>query len=62
MPTQDSDLANLSIFPGTREQIIESRRRTFAQWGNAYTIEEYLRRDEIMDGDEHATDGKYITW
>jgi len=54
-------LHSLSIFPATREQTIESRKRTAPQWKNRLSIEEYVKRDEIMDHCEHAGD-KMTTW
>ena len=54
--------ADLSLFSATPEQVIESRKRTAVQWARGQSLEEYLRRDEIMDQDEHAANGKLITW
>lgn len=48
-------LSSLSLFPATPEQVIESRRRTLS-------LEEYLHRDAISDRQEHARDGRLITW
>ncbi|KAK0202809.1 hypothetical protein DFS33DRAFT_1374768 [Desarmillaria ectypa] len=47
-------LSSLSLFPATQAQLIESRRRSFKEWGRSMTEEEYLRRDADMDSDEHA--------
>ena len=55
-------LSDLSLFPATREQAVESRKRTFVQWGTGRTLEEYLRRDELMEEEECALGGNYITW
>lgn len=56
------DLSLLSLFSGTPEQIIESRRNTSAEWGKSMTLEEYLQRDVDSDNLEHARDGRLITW
>ena len=45
-----------------REQILESRRRTFVQWGRGLTLEDYLTRDYQLDTAEHAAGGKLTTW
>ncbi|KZT43109.1 hypothetical protein SISSUDRAFT_739119 [Sistotremastrum suecicum HHB10207 ss-3] len=55
------DLASLSLFPATPEQVLESRKRTFPQWGRGLTLDQYLRRDAAMDVHEHAK-GKLTTW
>ena len=55
-------LSELSLFPATREQVIESRKRTAVQWGRGQSEEGYLRRDEAMDDHEHAANGRLITW
>lgn len=57
-----SELSSLTLFPATPAQVVESRRRTFKEWGRTMTEEEYRRRDETMDHHEHAADGKLITW
>ncbi|KAI0072073.1 hypothetical protein K474DRAFT_1711926 [Panus rudis PR-1116 ss-1] len=44
------------------EQTIESRKRTAVQWKKGFTVDEYLKRDAIMDEYEHARDGKLVTW
>ncbi|EIN06031.1 hypothetical protein PUNSTDRAFT_121969 [Punctularia strigosozonata HHB-11173 SS5] len=56
------DFASLSLFLATPEQVVESRRRTWVQWGRGLTIEQYLERDASMDSLEHARDGKLRTW
>jgi hypothetical protein len=56
------DLAVLSLFPATPEQVLQTRNRTFVEWGRGRTLEGYLERDHILDDLEHATDGKMITW
>ncbi|TFK39356.1 hypothetical protein BDQ12DRAFT_698070 [Crucibulum laeve] len=54
--------AELSLFPATPEQVIESRRRTWKQWGAGLSEEEYLYRDAVNDLHEIAREGKLITW
>lgn len=54
-------LHSLSIFPATREQTIESRKRTVAHWRVRLSEEEYMKRDEVMDDYEHARE-KMTTW
>jgi hypothetical protein len=60
--TGRDELASLSLFPATRAQVLESRTRTYNQWGRGLSIQQYLGRDELMDTLEHARDGKLITW
>ncbi|KAH9479632.1 hypothetical protein JR316_0008227 [Psilocybe cubensis] len=60
--TERVALADVSIFPATRAQIVESRRRSYEAWGRGMTLEEYLARDAVMDGHEVARDGKLVTW
>ncbi|RDX54608.1 hypothetical protein OH76DRAFT_1397971 [Lentinus brumalis] len=60
--TVDSDLADLSLFPATSEQVRESRSRYAAQWSIGRSLEAYLQRDVVLDADEHAANGKLITW
>ncbi|CCM06660.1 uncharacterized protein FIBRA_08945 [Fibroporia radiculosa] len=55
-------LANLSLFPATPEQTLESRKRTAVQWANGLTAAEYVRRDVVMDAQEHAAEGNLTTW
>ncbi|THH08245.1 hypothetical protein EW145_g2828 [Phellinidium pouzarii] len=55
-------LASLTLFAATREQTVESRRRTFPQWGRGLTLEQYLTREATMDQAEQAVNGKLITW
>jgi hypothetical protein len=52
----------LSIYRATKEQILESRRRTFVEWGRGLTLEEYIAREEMLDAEPHATDGKMSIW
>lgn len=52
----------LTLFPASQEQIIESRRRTHAQWGRGLSAEAYLARDMLLDRMNHASAGKLVTW
>jgi len=54
--------SELSLFPATPDQVLESRRRHAPQWCRKLSIEEYLLRDQLMDGHEHASDKKLTTW
>ncbi|KAK0217946.1 hypothetical protein IW262DRAFT_1104795 [Armillaria fumosa] len=56
------NISSLSLFPATQAQVIESRRRSFKEWGRSMTEEEYMRRDAEMDKDEHASNRKLTTW
>ncbi|KAH9926718.1 uncharacterized protein B0H18DRAFT_932906 [Fomitopsis serialis] len=62
MATTFVPLSELSLFPATPDQVLESRRRHAPQWCRKLSIEEYLLRDQLMDGHEHASDNKFITW
>ncbi|KAF9229671.1 hypothetical protein BS17DRAFT_33754 [Gyrodon lividus] len=57
-----SDLASLTLFPATTAQLLETRKRTWPQWGGALTEEQYLERDAQMDVMDHAIDSGMITW
>ena len=57
-----SDLASLSLFVATPEQLIESRQRTFLQWGSGMTLEQYLERDASLEKHEHAQHEGVVTW
>jgi hypothetical protein len=54
-------LASLTLFKATPRQILESRYRTHPAWGRGLCLEDYLQRDPLLDGHEHAT-GKLTTW
>ncbi|KAI5121874.1 hypothetical protein M0805_001082 [Coniferiporia weirii] len=54
--------ASLTLFAATREQTLESRKRTFPQWGRGLTLEQYLARESQLDVAEHAASGKFTTW
>ena len=55
-------LKDLSLFPATAEQAVESRKRSAVEWGRGRSIDQYVERDRIMDEHEHAKDGKLTTW
>ncbi|EJD07437.1 uncharacterized protein FOMMEDRAFT_71777 [Fomitiporia mediterranea MF3/22] len=56
------DLSTLSLFPATKEQILESRKRTYPQWGRGLTLEGYFARESRLDIAEHAQGDKFTTW
>jgi hypothetical protein len=57
-----NELSSLSIFQATREQVLESRRRSFAEWHKGMSLKQFLFRDEFLETQEHASCGKLITW
>jgi hypothetical protein len=57
-----SDLASLSIFPATQDQVLASRKHSSVQWAKGISVEEYLQRDALLEVLEHAADGKLVTW
>jgi hypothetical protein len=57
-----SELATLSLFPATPDQVIASRKRTFVEWAKGMTLEQYLQRDASLDAMEHAVNGNLTTW
>ena len=56
------DPSTVTLFIANREQTIESRRRTHAQWGKDWSLERYLARDARLDELEQAVGGKLRTW
>jgi hypothetical protein len=56
------NLALLSLFPATAAQTIESRKRSHIEWGRWLSMEDFLRRDEILEKLEHANGDKLTTW
>lgn len=54
-------MENLTLFQADQDQVEESWRRTFTQWGKGMTIEEYLDRERSLQKLEHATN-KYAVW
>ncbi|KIY69219.1 hypothetical protein CYLTODRAFT_420934 [Cylindrobasidium torrendii FP15055 ss-10] len=57
-----TDLSNLILLPATEEQKLESRHRSFKEWGKDQTLEQYLVRDTLLEREEHALNGKFTTW
>ena len=57
-----SELASLTLFRATPAQVLESRKRTWPQWGGLLTEEQYLERNTQMDAMEHAVNSRMITW
>jgi hypothetical protein len=55
-------LAEVSLYAATREQTIESWKRTVVEWGMGLTSEEYIDRELVGEKGEFARDGKNITW
>jgi hypothetical protein len=55
-------LADLSLFPATPNQTLESRKRSYPFWKADLTEEQYLARDTWTDSFEQAEGGKLITW
>ncbi|KAI0777765.1 hypothetical protein BD413DRAFT_640527 [Trametes elegans] len=58
----NSSFADLSLFPATREQVVEARKRTSVQWAKGDSLEHYLQREVVLEKHGHAADGKHITW
>ncbi|EIW79939.1 hypothetical protein CONPUDRAFT_58204 [Coniophora puteana RWD-64-598 SS2] len=56
------DLASLSLYPATSEQVAESRRRQFVQWGQHLTEDQFNGLSDIYDAREQATGGKWTPW
>lgn len=56
------DLSSLSIFLATREQAIESRRRSHVEWARGLSMEDYLKRDEFLESTSCARNGAWVTW
>jgi hypothetical protein len=56
--------STLTLVAANREQTIASRHRTYLQWGasRGLSLEQYLARDSQMDVQEHAANGRLITW
>lgn len=57
-----ADLAHLSLFPATAEQILESRIRTSVQWSRGLSEAQYLEHTSRLDQFEDAANGKLATW
>ena len=56
------DHARLSIFPATKDQVVEARTRSAAQWARGMTVEQFVGAYALIDQREHANEGKLITW
>ncbi|KAG6831103.1 hypothetical protein H0H92_012780 [Tricholoma furcatifolium] len=52
-------VSSLSLYEATPEQIVESRRRTYVEWGTGLTLKEYLARDAFTDQKEVSCDGSF---
>lgn len=57
-----TELANLTLFPATKEQIRIARRRSWVSWGNGLSVEQFVAKEEYLDVAEHARDGKMTVW
>ncbi|KAH7914628.1 hypothetical protein BJ138DRAFT_1143537 [Hygrophoropsis aurantiaca] len=58
----EADLASLSLFRATPEQIVESRQRAWLTRSGGLKEKQYLGRDEFMDTLPHAIGTKAIVW
>ncbi|KAG8726579.1 hypothetical protein FRC12_023260 [Ceratobasidium sp. 428] len=58
----DYSLDQLVLKPASRTQELESRKRSSVEWAKWLTLEEYLRRDEEAETQDHAKDGRLTTW
>lgn len=61
-PHGGENLALLSLYPATPAQVIASRERSFVEWHQGRSLEECLKRDEILDDFENSANGKLTTW
>jgi hypothetical protein len=57
-----SNMDSLSVFKATKEQVLESRHRSWTTWGRGMTMEAYVSREEMLDSQPHARDGKMTVW
>jgi hypothetical protein len=59
-----SSLSSLSIFAASKDQIEESWRRTFEEWGKTdnLSLEQYQMREESLAAMETSKDGKLVIW
>ncbi|KAF9054538.1 hypothetical protein BJ165DRAFT_1439685 [Panaeolus papilionaceus] len=55
-------LSALTLRIANREQTIESRKRSFHEWGRGLSLDQYLERDAKTDQHEIAKDGRLLTW
>ncbi|KAI0072075.1 hypothetical protein K474DRAFT_1711928 [Panus rudis PR-1116 ss-1] len=59
------DFSSLSLYSATKEQILEARKRHvhyMMKFKKGWTVEEWLKRDAIMDEYEHARNGRQVAW
>ncbi|PPQ63368.1 hypothetical protein CVT24_005633 [Panaeolus cyanescens] len=61
-PTAAVPLSTLTLRVANREQTIESRKRSYHEWGRGMTLEKYLERDEKTEQHEIAKNGRLVTW
>jgi hypothetical protein len=52
----------LTLKSASNAQIIESRKRSFVEWGKWLTLEQYLQRDKEAEALDHAKGGRLTTW
>ncbi|KAJ2915049.1 hypothetical protein MD484_g5376, partial [Candolleomyces efflorescens] len=54
----------LSIFPATNAQAVESRKRSYEEWGKkrGHPWEDYIDVPNTMGGFEIAANGRWTTW
>ena len=57
-----SEFASLTLFRATPAQVLESRKRSWPEWGGPLTEEQYLERSAQMDVMKHAANFRMITW
>ncbi|KAF9054541.1 hypothetical protein BJ165DRAFT_1412955 [Panaeolus papilionaceus] len=61
-PPNRIPLSELTLRRATRDQIIESRKRSFDGFARGTTLEEYLARDDSMDSLPSALNGRVSVW
>jgi hypothetical protein len=57
-----ASLSSLSLFVATPAQVLESRRRSFLEWGDGMTEGQYLEREASIDLLKCSRDGMLIIW
>ncbi|KAF8972632.1 hypothetical protein BDZ97DRAFT_1901166 [Flammula alnicola] len=62
MTSLPSSFSFLSLFPASKEQILESRTRSFASWGRGTSLDQYLARDSRSDNHEVSLNNRLVTW
>lgn len=55
-------LNQLTLKPASGPQVIESRKKSFEEWGKWLSLEQYLQRDKEAEAFDHANKGKLTTW